>query len=548
MPNTTNDLKIALTFSGGGYRSAAFNLGVLTLLDSIPFKQTTLLRQVYALSTVSGGTFTGACYLVGLKRGHDLQTIFNKLYSFMIKEDLFALAANHLPEKNSLIRAAAAVYDEKIFDHHEFGALITEEPAIHVKHFSFNATEFATGNQFRFQWSDKIKDALPGFERGLIGNQYFAIPEAFAKNIKLSDIVAASSCFPGGFEPINFPSDFTLGHKSGFTNANPKYPFPVGLMDGGISDNQGIEPVRLAEERLKLNYKAEVGKAPTENIFDLIIVSDVTSPKMEAFKAHIEGKYKGWRKITPAGGYTWATIFLVLSGIGLVFAWKADCLAWGVMSTFVLTIASIILILITLITGLPSRLGVPDAFVPTLGKLRTWPMGLYENLLINRASSLVKMALDVFLKGGRRAQYNNLYTDNAWKNRLIMNAIYELKPTEPILETKKNNGSLDKRLWPTPEMQEIAEQSSSMGTTLWFSQDELTEGMLDNIIACGQFTMCWNLLEYLDKIEIEMTNTNDNHKALLMCRPELEKRWQEFKIDPRVQVKPYIHAFEKTTL
>src|SRR5207247_438457 len=48
---------IALSLSGGGYRAAAFHLGTLDLLHRLQ-----LLRDVTMLSTVSGGTFTGAYY------------------------------------------------------------------------------------------------------------------------------------------------------------------------------------------------------------------------------------------------------------------------------------------------------------------------------------------------------------------------------------------------------------------------------------------------------------------------------------------------------
>jgi len=42
-----------------------------------------------------------------------------------------------------------------------------------------------------------------------------------------------------------------------------------------------------------------------------------------------------------------------------------------------------------------------------------------------------------------------------------------------------------------------------MSTTLWFTKKELEgkDNMLDVLIACGQFNTCWNLLEYIEKIE-----------------------------------------------
>ena len=35
-----------------------------------------------------------------------------------------------------------------------------------------------------------------------------------------------------------------------------------------------------------------------------------------------------------------------------------------------------------------------------------------------------------------------------------------------------------------------------MGTTLWFTEEDKKVHRLKNLIACGQFTACFNLLKY----------------------------------------------------
>ena len=55
-------MNIALTFSGGGYRAAAFHLGTLSMLHHVKTETGTLLEHVEVLSTVSGGTLTGLRY------------------------------------------------------------------------------------------------------------------------------------------------------------------------------------------------------------------------------------------------------------------------------------------------------------------------------------------------------------------------------------------------------------------------------------------------------------------------------------------------------
>ncbi len=54
--------EIALCLSGGGYRAASFHLGTMDYLYRLKYKGEPLLHRVKAISTVSGGTFTGVLY------------------------------------------------------------------------------------------------------------------------------------------------------------------------------------------------------------------------------------------------------------------------------------------------------------------------------------------------------------------------------------------------------------------------------------------------------------------------------------------------------
>jgi predicted acylesterase/phospholipase RssA len=61
---------IAICFSGGGYRTAAFHLGVLAYLNHIQ-----LLPLMEILSTVSGGTLAGLAYARSLKKKRVLKSL-----------------------------------------------------------------------------------------------------------------------------------------------------------------------------------------------------------------------------------------------------------------------------------------------------------------------------------------------------------------------------------------------------------------------------------------------------------------------------------------
>ncbi len=536
-------LNIALAFSGGGYRAAGFNLGVLTYMDRIKIENTSLLQYVSILSTVSGGTITGSRYAIGIKKGESLQEIYNSIYSFMKDIDLISLGLERLISDKgwdeqrikNLINAFADTYDKFLFNGEKFGRLQSQENPIHLRHMSFNATEFAYALQFRFQWSDKTFRALQDeTERGIIGNYYFRIPEKAAAEIRMGDIMAASSCFPGGFEPINFPTDFILPEniRNELQNTTEKY--PVGLMDGGIVDNQGIEPILLAEVRMSNNQKTSDSKnINSEHALDLIIVSDVASPYMEKYKASEQKKTNWWRKLTP---FSVLSIFIILFLIsGFLLAYQIDHLKdiYVVTLMFIISICLIAFFISTQVFKLLKGLHVPKQFLKPLKKLLRLRLSVYENMLENRVNSMLKMTNDVFLKHVRRLNYKKVFDDPSWHNRRIMNAIYELSSEKGRFNIALENDEITSELIPSLRIQEVADDAVSMPTTLWFTQEELIKkNMLDKLIACGQFTLCWNLLEYINKIKKDNSNTNKKHELLQTCEAQLLNDWNEFNKDP----------------
>ena len=468
-------MNIALSFSGGGYRAAAFNLGVISYLSSVNFGKETLLQQARVLSTVSGGTITGAQYAIGIKRGKSVEEIGNTLYQFMSEVDLFSLALDRLisdegwddNRTRSLINAIADIYDAYLFQHEKFGRLLNDEPDIHLKHISFNATEFATANQFRFQCSEAMFDPGQGeSERGIIGNFHFRVPPDVAEHVRMADILAASSCFPGGFEPINFPQDFILPTHPHIEEFKKRDECPVGLMDGGIVDNQGITPILLAENRMKRNEKKKTGKDTQGNIIDLIIVSDVASPYMEGYTASIQ-KTKGlWRKLTLKKIFLWNFFVLLGSAAWTVFNTANYQVVPLIFSVGLFSGSLMVFLLAGWIKSLPAKAHVPNAFMRPLGKLLRLRLGVYETLLSNRIDSMLKMTNDVFLKHIRRLNYQAIFNNEEWKNRRIMNAIYELRTGETRIITKVQKGALPAYLMPVDKLQAVlrSQQRSSSKT------------------------------------------------------------------------------------
>lgn len=142
------NLKIDLTFSGGGYRAACFHLGTLSYLDSVKMEiGDTLLDCVTALSTISGGTITGLCYMLGISKGEPVHSISKKLYNFLLNTVLVTSALDNLSryekdQYSSLIRTMSGIYDKELFKGAVLGELMDKLEAGPISHFSANATDF----------------------------------------------------------------------------------------------------------------------------------------------------------------------------------------------------------------------------------------------------------------------------------------------------------------------------------------------------------------------------------------------------------------------
>ena len=77
---------------------------------------------------------------------------------------------------------------------------------------------------------------------------------------------------------------------------------------------------------------------------------------------------------------------------------------------------------------------------------------------------------------------------------------------------------------------------TSMGTTLWFTKEDKDAGMPQAILACGQYTMCYNLLDYIEKIEKGQVNLTPSHDLIKACKPQLLEAWEKFQANPQWMV------------
>lgn len=516
--------EIALTMSGGGYRAAIFHLGTLSYLNHLKLSDgRSMLEEVNILSTISGGTITGLWYMMNLCRGKDVDESIKELYHLLVSSQIVSTALNSMMQSDnknsSAIKEFIKVYDS-IFFHDETFRLIQEGvDRTHVHHFSANGTDFSTGIAFRFQATEELICDNPDFKRGFIGNKPHQVPWNVASDFKLSEILAVSSCFPGGFEPLLFPNDFSIygkeEHKD-YIARQKDHEFI--LMDGGIVDNQGIEPVQLAETQMEQGKETQ-----DEKFIDLIIVSDVASPRVKAVEVDLPFRF---------GNMTWKGLNLTLDlfigvMLGLLWFFKYNAFCAGAVSVLLMIFMG--LRVLTLIAKRKiAKWFSKLPFSGEWGNMVRLPFNKMQAMAETRISSLLTLAQGVFMKPIRQMRYNQLYKDEGWYNRLISNNVHELS-SKGSYRWKQN---YPEHLKPSETMNVNSDKAANMGTTLWFTEKEKVEGVPEALFTAGQYTICMNLLEYMEKIVKDGRNTNVNHRQLLSCMNQLKSDWESFQSNP----------------
>lgn len=522
--------EIAISLSGGGFRAAMFHLGTLHYLNQLKYDDgRSFLDDVNTISTISGGTITGLWYMLKFCKGKDIAESIKELYHILVSYDLPTIAIEAITkdktESSSLIREMVDIYDDMLFHGETFQNILGKIDEKHIHHFSANGTDFSNGYAFRFQASKKIVNAKPEFSRGFIGNKSHQIPWAIAEQIKLSEILAVSSCFPGGFEPMQFPKDFEFSKNP--NNASYIETIkPYDLMDGGIVDNQGIEPLLLASEQMTYdNPKAQGNKKYPS--YDLIIVSDVASPKLSENGGLSINLWK-WMSLKrvnvistllSVSSIIFSVIFSILHipvGVG---ASLASFVIFGLIST------TLVMIEAKLLKSIKNN--VP--FKVSLRNVKGLSFYKIGKLAEKRLNSLLRLSQAVFMKPIRQMRYNALYNDSRWLNRCISNNVGELS-SKGSWRWKKN---FPDKLVPSDMMKTNSDLASTFGTTLWFTDEDKRRGVPEALFTSGQYTICMNLLEYIYKLKNNHDNTTEYHKRILSLETVLKNDWDAFQTNPK---------------
>lgn len=221
---------VGLALSGGGYRASLFHAGAILRLGELG-----VLSRIARFSSVSGGSITLALLARAWSRlQFDPETgvVDPNLLRIHFLEPIQAAASRTLDIRVSITGllpfTSAGNKLAQLYDRHIFEGMLLRDLPQHPT-FIFNAMNLQTGGLIRFT-RDYIADW-----RALVST---------TKGIRVADAVAASSAFPPVLAPFRLDlsgEEVTVPKGARFDNLELLRQ-PV-LLDGGVYDNLGLEPI-----------------------------------------------------------------------------------------------------------------------------------------------------------------------------------------------------------------------------------------------------------------------------------------------------------------
>jgi NTE family protein len=220
-------VRVGLALSGGGFRAAAFHLGVFRKLRDLG-----LLWKLDLLTCVSGGSIAGAFLACHWGEDDALEQLDTYLRTSSIA--VASVVGGALDPFHSRLDKLAETYERDLFGQRSLGSLLAG-PRLYL-----NATNLATGNMFFFAAGGGKEAEMGEWELGTIP----------APDFRLSRAVAASSAFPPVFPPLRMD-------RTDYPSTQVDY---VCLTDGGVYDNLGVNPLFRKRNALDYLIVSDAGK------------------------------------------------------------------------------------------------------------------------------------------------------------------------------------------------------------------------------------------------------------------------------------------------
>jgi len=286
--NNEKKPKLGLALSGGGYRAAAFHLGVFRKL-----KQLNILERIDVISTISGGSIAGAYYVMNKDDFNEFEKsfttnlqkscvwrillnyrfwlpilVFSLIVCFLVSNPfdlnlpvwlvvsiICALIISPLFFQFQIVSFTALKIKayRKIFFNDSVLADLPDQPVLAI-----NSTNLSTGTLWTFS-KKKTSDSCYEFPKD--GGESIRFK---CDDFSIAVAVASSSSVPVPFNPVKIPVRYFVNAED-FKRVTPM------LIDGGLYDNQGVHKLTQSNS----SYTC-----------DVIIVSDGSQPFSSKFWAY----------------------------------------------------------------------------------------------------------------------------------------------------------------------------------------------------------------------------------------------------------------------
>lgn len=509
---------LAMSLSGGGYRAAAFHLGTLRMMDRVG-----LLPSVVGLSTVSGGTICGMAWVVSMIEGRTFSQFYDRFSQYLINNNIIGEALEGLRHQRgsgqwaSLIRAAADVYarDDFLGDR-RLGMVLDAD--LQLEEAIFNSTEFHTGLDFRFRRSDNA--------RCILGNRNYPLPKAVAQHVRLADVVAASSCFPGGFEPLVFPQQFRWPQQypldAALRDLGPDFGGGLPLMDGGVYDNQGVESLVMAFQ---------------ESSATTLIVSDVSARDTQMYNVPANPGSHGW--LTLQWVWRLALLMLILAlASAAVLGWSGWVAArdgdWRPLDYLLYLVPGLLAAGVGIgLWWARRRLREANRLLEQTVDVEAWPslrrltVPEFTQMLALRVTSLLALTSKVFMARIRRLVFARVWENPRYAGHRIANLIYAMAKDDPALFAAYP------WLRPSPQMVNLAQTAERMATTLWFNDPSQFTTQRN----AGEATICFVLLRHI--VRDHAGSYEADHAPLHDLYQRLRTEWDTFNGAAAAETTPF---------
>jgi NTE family protein len=220
--------RIGLALSGGGFRAAAFHLGVFKKLHELG-----LLWKVDLLTCVSGGSIAGAFLALNWGKDDAISKLEDYLGSASIA--VSSVIGGVLDPFSGRLDKLAKSYERDLFGKRSLD-ILKDGPRIYL-----NSTNMSTGNMFFFVAGGGGDSEMGEHELGVLP----------AGGFRISRAVAASSAFPPVFPPMKIKEKQYPASRGDY----------VTLTDGGVYDNLGVNPLfRTKRNRIDYAIVSDGGK------------------------------------------------------------------------------------------------------------------------------------------------------------------------------------------------------------------------------------------------------------------------------------------------